>query len=93
MMIKFTRKNMMGDYVHYSQGIPVPYTNNPINNHTTVSKFAIVKDKESGYYRVGVWDSEFTIYNTNIYADCNSKTLKETITKVSGKYNREQKGV
>lgn len=49
-----------------------------------VSKFAI--KKVGNEFKVGVWDSHLMIYNMVLYSDCNAKTLKESIAKVSSKH-------
>jgi hypothetical protein len=72
----------MGQTVHLSEYLRVPFSINPNTNHSTVEKFAIMK-RHNGVFEVGVWDSTLSKYDTKSYSDCNSKTLTETIEKLN----------
>lgn len=85
-MIKFTKRKVMGDTVHLSESIRVPYSTIKQSN-IQVEKFAIIKNKTTNIFEVGVWDTVLSKYNTLMFSNCNTKKLNETILKLEESLN------
>jgi len=83
-VIEFTKKKMMGSTVYLSKEVTLPYSTVKQSN-IQVEQFAIVKNKETNIFEVGVWDTVLSKYNTAIFSDCNSPKLHDTVRKVSEK--------
>lgn len=83
-MIKFTKRKVLGDTVHLSEGVLLPYSTVKQSN-IKVEKYVIIRNKSTGVFEVGVWDTVLSKYNTQILSDCNTKKLNETISKLQKK--------